>query len=352
MSSSNPAADPLAFGRQLWQQWSDALQQSSTPAGAVPDWSAALHQWSNLASPAGDAKRAAEKLSAHAQPFMAMLQQLTQMAAGSGANPPDLAALWRSQIGDSNPMLDAMRQISAEGARGWEQLLEGASGAASPAVNELLGTLKLPAFGMNRERQAQLSELVSAQAAQVEANLVYQKLLAKASEAGMQRFESKLAEHSEPGRQIGSARALYDLWIDAAEEAYAQQAVAPEFRSAYGKLVNTQMRVKQLQQREVERATAELGMPTRSELDGVLRRIHDLQREVRSLRGELARSRLPVAAVPATSSTSSPPAKAKSATSAKKSAAKAAAKSSKSAKPAPKPTVGKKVVNTSAKKGA
>jgi hypothetical protein len=104
----------------------------------------------------------------------------------------------------------------------------------------------------------------------------------------MERFESKLAEHSEPGRQIGSMRALYDLWIDAAEEAYAETALSPAFREAYGNLVNTQMRSKQLQQREVSRHASELGLPTRSELDGVLRRIHQLQRELRELRSALA----------------------------------------------------------------
>ena len=41
-----------------------------------------------------------------------------------------------------------------------------------------------------------------------------------------------------------SARALFDLWIDAAEEAYAQVALSPEFREVYGAYVNAQMRLR------------------------------------------------------------------------------------------------------------
>lgn len=245
-----------------------------------------------------DANRAADKLGVHGQQFFSLMQQLVQRAsAGSGpTGMPDLTALWRTQLSDGNPLHDALKQITAEGARGWDQLFEGARSAAQPAMAELLSTLKLPGFGSGRERQAQVGELIVAQVAQAEAVQTYQRVLQKASEAGMQRFEDKLAEHSEPGRQIGSMRALYDLWIDAAEEAYAQIALSPEFREVYAKLVNTQMRAKQLQQKEIERLAREVGMPTRSELDGVLRRIHDLQRDLRSLRNSVAAGRADAAA--------------------------------------------------------
>jgi hypothetical protein len=296
MSAADPMKDPLAFGRQLWQQWNAAVQGAAPMAmphmaqmPQMPDWRSALGQWGELAGGGSfDATRAAEKLGVHGQQFFGLMQELMQRA-GAGATPAaDLSALWRGQLGDGNPMLDALRQVSAEGARGWEQLSEAARNAAQPVTTELLATLKLPGFGLGRERQAEVGDLVAAQIAQGEAVQAYQRLLLKASEAGLERFEGKLAEHSEPGRQIASMRALYDLWIDAAEEAYAEIALSPAFREAYGKLVNTQMRVKQLQQKEVARAAAELGMPTRSELDGVLRRLHELQRDLRSLRSAVA----------------------------------------------------------------
>jgi len=290
MSSSASSNDPLAFGRQLWQQWNDALQAAAPIAPAqMPDWSAALRNWSSVLGPGStDAGRAADKLGLHGQQFLTLMQELVQRASSGSAAAADLSSLWRGALGgDGNPMLDALRQVSTEGARGWEQLAQTAREAVEPVKAELAGLLKVPGFGLGRERQAQLADLIAAQAAQAEAAQAYQRLLFKASEQGMERFEGKLAERSEPGRQIDSMRALYDLWIDAAEEAYAQVALSPEFREVYGNLVNTQMRAKRLQQQEVERHCREFGMPTRSELDGVLRRLHDLQRDMRALRSAL-----------------------------------------------------------------
>src|SRR5690606_9996916 len=75
----------------------------------------------------------------------------------------------------------------------------------------------------------------------------------------------------EPGRQIETPRALFDLWIDAAEEAYAEIALSPEFRRAYADLVDAQMRVRAGLQGQVEQVCATLGMPTRTEVDAAHR---------------------------------------------------------------------------------
>src|SRR5690606_24002275 len=117
-----------------------------------------------------------------------------------------------------------------------------------------------------------------------QASSAYAALMAKAQQEAFLIFENRLIDHEEPGRQIQSGRALFDLWIDAAEEAYAEIALSPEFREVYGRLVNAQMRVRGGVQRLVEDACAQLGMPTRSELDGAHRKLAQLEREVRRLR--------------------------------------------------------------------
>lgn len=321
MSSSAPSSDPLAFGRQLWQQWNDALQSAAPVAPAqMPDFGAALRNWNSVLGPGStDAGRAADKLGMHGQQFLTLMQELVQRASSGSAAAADLSSLWRGALGgDGNPMLDALRQVSAEGARGWEQLVQSAGEAVEPAKAQLASLLKVPGFGLGRERQAQIAELVAAQAAQVEAAQAYQRVLLKASEQGMERFEGKLAERSEPGRQIDSMRGLYDLWIDAAEEAYAQVALSPEFREVYGNLVNSQMRAKRLQQKEVERHCRDIGVPTRSELDGVLHRLHDLQRDLRSLRSALHSTSEDATPRSAAAPRSKPPRAARAATPARK----------------------------------
>src|SRR3546814_9921672 len=66
----------------------------------------------------------------------------------------------------------------------------------------------------------------------------YDALMQEATRDAFGLFEDKLAECEEPGRQIQSARALFDLWADAAEDAYAKIALSHEFREVYGKLVD------------------------------------------------------------------------------------------------------------------
>ena len=101
-------------------------------------------------------------------------------------------------------------------------------------------------------------------------------------------MQDKLAERAEPGRQIDSLKALYDLWVDAAEEAYAEIALTDEFREVYGEMVNTQMRVRQMQQRQTGQWCRELGLPTREEVSALGERLQQLRRDLRKPGGSEA----------------------------------------------------------------
>ena len=122
--------------------------------------------------------------------------------------------------------------------------------------------------------------------------------MTEATQLAFRRFEDKLAERSEPGRQLGSARALFDLWIDAAEEAYAEIALSPKFREVYGDYVNSQMRVRAAVQQEIEEMCGLFGIPGRTEIDATHRKIVQLEREVRRLRDALEHPGEPKSAAP------------------------------------------------------
>src|SRR5688572_25319862 len=143
--------------------------------------------------------------------------------------------------------------------------------------------LALPTFGYTREQQERAQAVAAANLAYQEWNARYNALLLKASMRAVEIMESKLAERSEPGREITSMRGLYDLWIDAAEEGYAEIALSQDFRHVYGELVNAQMRVRKLFNAEVERNTQSLGIPTRTELDSVHKRLAEVRRQLSRL---------------------------------------------------------------------
>jgi len=181
-----------------------------------------------------------------------------------------------------NPMAKALREISGQGVRGFQQLAEGAAPMLQQMQAEGVSWLKAPAFGYLREHQEHYQKMALAFVEYQEANKAYNALIMKSSQRSFEILELKLADRSEPGRQIDSVRALYDLWVDSAEEAYAEIALSDEFRKVYGDVVNSQMRVRSQMQQEVERIGVDLGMPTRTELNSVHKRMHDLRRELRA----------------------------------------------------------------------
>jgi len=207
-----------------------------------------------------------------------------QAAASGGAAQP--ATDWRQQLqqmfgGASQPFAQAFGGIDTAGAEGfarqWQSWLQAAQRGGFGELSGLQGPT--PAFGLNREQQMQQQALATALLESMRASARYQELIQRANAEGMQRLQARLAE---PGRQVDSLKGLYDLWVDASEEAYAGIALSDEFRDAYGEMVNTQMRVRQLQQQQTEQMCQQLGVPTRSEVSSLGERLQALRREFRA----------------------------------------------------------------------
>jgi polyhydroxyalkanoate synthase subunit PhaE len=108
----------------------------------------------------------------------------------------------------------------------------------------------------------------------------YQALLQQVNTQGIARLQEMLGQRTEPGKQVDSMKALYDLWVDAMEEAYSNMALSDEYRDVFGAMVNAQMRVRKLQQQQTEQMCRELGIPTRSEVDSLGQRVQQLRREL------------------------------------------------------------------------
>ncbi|MCB1555456.1 MAG: class III poly(R)-hydroxyalkanoic acid synthase subunit PhaE [Xanthomonadales bacterium] len=284
---SGDMPDLMAMGEQYWKAWTDFAQNAMQ--GQSMDWRDPVQAFSRAAGPlGGEAGHAVDALVEQGQRYLGFLQSAAgRMGVGESMSPPNLAEMWKQNIGADNALVDAIRAVSSEGARGFEQIADEIRPALEQARGEWLKTLSTPAFGYSREQQERMQALIRAHSEFETAQAAYHALLMKASQRGMEYFEERLADRAEPGRQLESARAVYDLWVDAAEQAYAEVALSPEFRKVYGDMVNAQMRVKARAQDEVNRQAAQFGLPTRSELDGTHEKIRDLRRELRALRKHL-----------------------------------------------------------------
>lgn len=248
------------------------------------NWSQAMTAWQSLAKAVPGVEDAMSRIADPSQMFSQFMAALGPELSEEGFSAAEISRRWREVLGSSGhnvfagqfphmhmpdvsrfgaPIMDAIRQQSA-------------------------ALVEMPAFGPGREQQERWQALLKAQLDNHKAQSRYQALLGKVMEQALVVFEGKLAEHEAPGRQLGSVRAVYDLWIDAAEHAYAEIALSPEFGAAYGEMVNAQMRLRLANQDELERVCRELGMPTRSEVTATQRKLHALERELRALRAELA----------------------------------------------------------------
>jgi class III poly(R)-hydroxyalkanoic acid synthase PhaE subunit len=180
------------------------------------------------------------------------------------------------------------QQMSGHGANGMDQWMKQAAPWMDAMRGEFGGMFNMPAFGLQREQQEHWQALGKSQMEYQKAMSGYNAQLMECGKRAFAKFEDKLAERSEPGRQLDSTRALFDLWIDAAEESWGEVAMTPEFRTAYGDLVNAQSRVRAGVQGEVERTTGMFGMPTRTEVNSSHKKVTQLERDLRELKQRFA----------------------------------------------------------------
>lgn len=315
--------DWQALQQQYWSAWQDATRVAAGRPDAGTPWHEGLEQWSRLFADTGKQNETADRLLGGAKAYVALMQSMLGAAAGKDAG-AGVQAAWTQALRDgfnlpgidpafaNNPLAAMLQGLRGSGAQGFGELPQAFAPFLAQAKAEGMSWLNAPAFGYAREHQERMQKATVAFADFQDAVGKYNALMLKSSQRSFTIFENKLAERSEPGRQIDSLRGLYDLWVDAAEEAYAEIALSDEFRAVYGEVVNAQMRVRAQVQAEVERLGAELGMPTRSELNSVHQRLHglrrdgkvgdprvaELQREVATLRTELKALKKPASRRP------------------------------------------------------
>jgi hypothetical protein len=88
------------------------------------------------------------------------------------------------------------------------------------------------------------------------------------------RFAARLASSQPPT----TLRAAFDAWIDCAEAAFQAAAHSEAFAAAQARLINELVAARSRQQALIEQGARALGLPTRSEIDGLHAAIRELRR--------------------------------------------------------------------------
>ncbi|MEO5628381.1 MAG: class III poly(R)-hydroxyalkanoic acid synthase subunit PhaE [Thermomonas sp.] len=351
-SSGTGSNDFDALARQYWGMWGDAMRGAAPKSAAdvgMQGFQDAIKAWTGQAGGSGHGfDNVLGHFGRQNGDWFAQMQQVAGQFAGRDNSARAIADAWRQALGGagSNPFESLFSGMRGPGLEGMEQWSEAAKPFLQGVNAETMTTLGMPTFGFTREHQERLQALAKAQLQFKDTMSAYSDLMGKVSNEAYSRFESKLVEREEPGRQLGSARALFDLWIDAAEEAFAESALSPEYRKVYGAMVNAQMALRSGVQGMAEQAASTMGMPGRTELDSAHRKIAELERQLRRMQRKVEDAPVTMPAKPAPKPASKPKSPSKPASKPAKKTAKKPAK--KAAKTASKPAA-KKASNASKK---
>ena len=293
-----------------WSTWGNAFKSNGKDSPGEA-WNSALQSWQKLVGMDSN-EEVLDTMLSQGRAFLQMSEDVLKagaegldadtlldgwsqgwhqaMGAGDG-----LAALWGMPQDTLRRTLSAFSAAPGDMLEQYKQ--EGVSKLVDSVREQAEKVLSVPALGYTRESQEE-QQRFAREAIEFQAALQnYSAILAKAGRQAIDRLQDKLAEASEPGRGIDSLRALYDVWVDASEEAYAEAALSDEFQVVYGDLVNSMMRLKRHAQDAVEHQLGALGVPGRRELNSAHQIIHGLRREVSGLRSELAGMRREIDAI-------------------------------------------------------
>ena len=299
---------------------SEKFMGANAMSSKGPSWSEGMEQFAKLYGGSNNAHEGVfDQVMTQGKGFVSMLEKMYQSASqgNQSGSAIDFAALGQQMLAElakNNPFTHLpglqtpgmnFSSMAMPGMAGFGNSAgfgampnfpgfsgQGFSGGFDAKTFSVENFLNMPAFGSNRESQERKQALIKHIGSYMQAMQGYQALQMKSIQMAVERMQSKLEERNEHGRQLDSLKAVYDLWIDALEESFAEVAMTKDYQLAYGQLVDAQMRVRANVQKQIELASGEIGMPTRSELEGVHQKLAETRRtlrvELNELKAEIA----------------------------------------------------------------
>jgi class III poly(R)-hydroxyalkanoic acid synthase PhaE subunit len=309
MTSANFwSEDWMKLQRQYWEQLNDfsrkAMGSAEQAAPSWPgfEWDKAMQQWwQTISSGMPDANRGfMDKILEQGNVFVKMNEELVRNL-DKGQEWPDMLNNIFEQL--QNSFANQAEQTSGQVEDGfnklmgfWQSPMENwrqFSGFVDINNNFLNSSnlfeklLNAPGLGYTREDEERYKQLAQAGLHYQHAMLEYNKIFANMGTKAVATMQAKVRKLAEKDQQIESGRALYDLWVAACEEVYAELTLTPEYAKVHGELVNALMSVKKKWEELIDQRLGMFNMPTRKEMRTLQTRLQESRREVRSLQCEL-----------------------------------------------------------------
>jgi class III poly(R)-hydroxyalkanoic acid synthase PhaE subunit len=328
--------DWMETQQKYWQQLADmslkAMGGKSPGAPWAGDWAktpweSALDQWWQALSPAAPSggREFMDKMIDQGKMFFRMAEEFNGNLGrpGMGGNLEKAFADMQQAFGGGmqggDDALHKMMAFWEMPFDNWQRMVSSLSLTPGDALrnmphdqvkDSLNRFLSAPGLGYSREEQGQYQALIRANMDYQKAMQEYLQFFSNLGIESVERMRRKLEALREKDQVIDSARGLYDTWVSACEEVYAEQVMTPEYAAIHGHLVNALMTLKHRLSVQVDETLGALNMPTRSELRTLQDRLQETRRENKALRRDLDALREQVAALspgaPAAAATPAP----------------------------------------------
>ena len=161
------------------------------------------------------------------------------------------------------------------------------AGGLGPLLKELQDILGLPRFADLPGLDAGAVPSVAPAIELMAATQQYLQAAAPVWTRMCQRFQAEIEQHRAEGDDPDSAGAALDLWNNVVDRTFMEFNRSDDFAKAQQRFLRAAMHHRLEVRKLAEQAAQAADLPSRSEMEEVYRRLHDLQREVHGLRREL-----------------------------------------------------------------
>ena len=146
--------------------------------------------------------------------------------------------------------------------------------------------LSMPGIGYTRESQEQHLKSIKLWGEYQKASNEFNSANSRVNTKALEGLKKKIFKLAEEDKNISSLREIYDLWVDANEDAYAEFVYSEEYTQLYSAMVNSLMAFKQHNQKFVDKSLSEMNIPTQKGMDTVKQRLQEVRRELFDMRNK------------------------------------------------------------------
>lgn len=217
---------------------------------------------------------------------------ILQRSMGMGSNFGDFTNTLTKDLPNAlGPWLSFLAQAASAGHIG-ESMLGGTAGlsrllAMESDASAISAVGEIPHFGVSREKNAKLLRLVDASVDVRKSSLEFHTAFANALAQAVEATVEELGKLAAKGEKITTVRDLMRLWYRTADSSLLLTFNSKEFLDVQNQFTLAQQQFKLAQRAVVEDIFRSFDIPTRSEIDDAYKVIHDLKKEIRTLRKEL-----------------------------------------------------------------